>query len=73
MKIHEADARGIFAEYGLPVPPSKMITKAGDAKAAAEQLGCPVVVKAGARPEASSWLPLLTKQSRRQKRYSDST
>ena len=46
MKIHEADARGIFAEYGLPVPPSKMITKAGDAKAAAEQLGCPVVVKA---------------------------
>jgi succinyl-CoA synthetase beta subunit len=46
LKIHEADARGIFAEYGLPVPPSKMITKAGDAKAAAEQLGCPVVVKA---------------------------
>ncbi len=46
MKIHEADARGIFAEYGLPVPPSRMITKAGDAKAAAEELGCPVVVKA---------------------------
>ncbi len=46
MKIHEADARGIFASYGLPVPPSKMITKAEDAKAAAEQLGCPVVVKA---------------------------
>jgi succinyl-CoA synthetase beta subunit len=46
LKIHEADARGIFAEYGLPVPPSKMITKAADAKAAAEELGCPVVVKA---------------------------
>jgi len=46
LKIHEADARGIFAEYGLPVPPSRMITKAGDAKAAAEELGCPVVVKA---------------------------
>ena len=46
MKIHEADARGIFADYGLPVPPSKMITKAADAKAAAEELGCPVVVKA---------------------------
>ena len=46
MKIHEANARGIFTEYGLPVPPSKMITKAGDAKAAAEELGCPVVVKA---------------------------
>lgn len=46
MKIHEADARGIFASYGLPVPPSKMITRAEDAKAAAEELGCPVVVKA---------------------------
>jgi succinyl-CoA synthetase beta subunit len=46
LKIHEADARGIFASYGLPVPPSIMITKAGDAKAAAEELGCPVVVKA---------------------------
>jgi len=46
LKIHEADARGIFAEYGLPVPPSRMITKAGDARAAAEELGCPVVVKA---------------------------
>ena len=40
------DARGIFASYGLPVPPSVMITEAGDAKAAAEKLGCPVVVKA---------------------------
>ena len=46
MKIHEADARGIFASYGLPVPPSRMITEAADAKAAAEELGCPVVVKA---------------------------
>ncbi len=46
MKIHEADARGIFASYGLPVPPSRMITKAQDAKAAAAELGCPVVVKA---------------------------
>lgn len=46
MKIHEADARGIFASYGLPVPPSIMITKAQDAKAAAGELGCPVVVKA---------------------------
>ena len=46
MKIHEADARGIFAGYGLPVPPSIMITDAADAKAAAAELGCPVVVKA---------------------------
>ncbi len=46
MKIHEADARGIFSRYGLPIPPSRMITKADDARAAAEELGCPVVVKA---------------------------
>ena len=46
MKIHEADARKIFASYGLPVPPSRMITEAADAAAAAEELGCPVVVKA---------------------------
>ncbi len=46
MKIHEADARGIFSRYGLPVPPSRMITKPEEARAAAEELGCPVVVKA---------------------------
>jgi len=46
LKIHEADARGIFAGYGLPVPPSRMITEAADARAAAEEFGCPVVVKA---------------------------
>jgi succinyl-CoA synthetase beta subunit len=46
LKIHEADARRIFAGYGLPVPPSRVVTNAGDADAAAEELGCPVVVKA---------------------------
>jgi len=46
LKIHEADARVIFAKYGLPVPPSRLVTKAGEAKGAAEELGCPVVVKA---------------------------
>jgi succinyl-CoA synthetase beta subunit len=46
LKIHEADARGIFTEYGLPVPESRMITAAEEAKGAAEELGCPVVVKA---------------------------
>ncbi len=46
MKIHEADARVIFAKHGLPVPPSRLITKAAEAKGAAEELGCPVVVKA---------------------------
>ncbi|MBN2185497.1 MAG: ADP-forming succinate--CoA ligase subunit beta [Candidatus Krumholzibacteriota bacterium] len=46
MKIHEGDARGIFAAFGLPVPPSRFITKAEEAGPVAEELGCPVVVKA---------------------------
>jgi succinyl-CoA synthetase beta subunit len=46
LKVHEADARDVFTRYGLPVPPSILITEAGDAAKAAEELGCPVVVKA---------------------------
>ncbi|MBU8922509.1 MAG: ADP-forming succinate--CoA ligase subunit beta [Bacteroidales bacterium] len=45
MKIHEVDARGIFAGAGLPVPPSILITEPAEARGAAEELGCPVVVK----------------------------
>ena len=46
MKIHEADARGIFAKYGMSVPPSRLVARAEDASDAARELGCPVVVKA---------------------------
>ncbi|HSG27060.1 MAG TPA: ADP-forming succinate--CoA ligase subunit beta [Candidatus Krumholzibacterium sp.] len=46
MKIHEGDARGIFSDFGLPVPPSRFVTKADEAAVAASDLGCPVVVKA---------------------------
>ncbi len=46
MKIHEAYARSIFTEFGLPVPKSRMIAKPEEAKEAAEELGLPVVVKA---------------------------
>ena len=46
MKIHEADARAIFAKYGLPVPPSRLVPDAEGARRAAEEIGCPVVVKA---------------------------
>ena len=46
MKIHEVDARGIFERFGLPVPPSKPVTDPAAAVEAAEELGCPVVVKA---------------------------
>jgi len=46
LKIHEADARAIFAKYGLPVPPSRLVPDAEGARKAAEEIGCPVVVKA---------------------------
>jgi len=46
LKIHEVDARGIFTRFGLPVPPSKPVTDPDSAAKAAEELGCPVVVKA---------------------------
>lgn len=46
MKIHEADARAVFSKFGLPVPPSTLVTTPEDARAAAAELGCPVVVKA---------------------------
>ena len=46
MKIHEADARAIFTKFGMPVPPSRLALNAEDARRAAEEIGCPVVVKA---------------------------
>jgi succinyl-CoA synthetase beta subunit len=46
LKIHEVDARAIFLKHGLPVPPSRLALSAGDARRAAEEIGCPVVVKA---------------------------
>ncbi|HEY5133800.1 MAG TPA: ADP-forming succinate--CoA ligase subunit beta [Candidatus Krumholzibacteriaceae bacterium] len=46
MKIHEVDARALFAKYGVPVPPSRLVLSADEARAAAAEIGCPVVVKA---------------------------
>ena len=46
MKIHEVDARAIFTKYGVPVPPSRLAVNADEARAAAAEIGCPVVVKA---------------------------
>jgi succinyl-CoA synthetase beta subunit len=46
MKVHEADARRIFAECGLRVPPSTIAATASEAAAAAAAFNCPVVVKA---------------------------
>ncbi len=46
MKVHEVDARALFTKSGLPVPPSRLALDAGEARKAAEEIGCPVVVKA---------------------------
>jgi len=46
VKIHEYQARGVFERFGMPVPPSRLITEPEAARAVAEELGCPVVVKA---------------------------
>jgi succinyl-CoA synthetase beta subunit len=46
LKIHEVDARSLFSKFGLPVPPSRLVLNADDARKAAEEIGCPVVVKA---------------------------
>ena len=46
MKVHESDARRIFADRGLPVPPSRVASTSDDAAAAAGDFGGLVVVKA---------------------------
>jgi len=46
MKIHEYQGRELFARYGIPVQEQAVITRADDAKAAAERMGGFVVVKA---------------------------
>ena len=46
MKIHEYQARGLLAAYGIPVPPGKVARSAEEAVAVAEEIGLPVVIKA---------------------------
>lgn len=46
MKIHEYQARDIYSRFGVPVPRSEVVTTAGDARRAAEEIGGTVVVKA---------------------------
>ena len=46
MKIHEYQGKEVLAKHGVPVPRGIVITEASAAKAAAEQLGGRVVVKA---------------------------
>lgn len=46
MKIHEYQAKGILASYGIPIPRGEVVTTASEAKGAAALLGGTVVVKA---------------------------
>ena len=46
MKLHEYQARALFAEAGIPVPASRVATSAREAWETAEKIGKPVVVKA---------------------------
>jgi succinyl-CoA synthetase beta subunit len=46
MKVHEYQAKELFARYGIPVPPGTVVTSASEAEAVAARVGKPVVVKA---------------------------
>ncbi|HXU22094.1 MAG TPA: ADP-forming succinate--CoA ligase subunit beta [Verrucomicrobiae bacterium] len=46
MKIHEYQAKVILAKFGVSVPRGRVVRKKDEARAAAEELGLPVVVKA---------------------------
>jgi succinyl-CoA synthetase beta subunit len=46
MKLHEYQAKQILSEFGVPTPQGEVVSTPADAKAVAEQLGKPVVVKA---------------------------
>ena len=46
MKIHEYQAKGILRRHGVPVPRGRVAFSAEEAKAAAEELGGRVIVKA---------------------------
>jgi acyl-CoA synthetase (NDP forming) len=44
--LDEAESKDLLARWGVPVPSGRIVTSAGEAAAAAEELGYPVVVKA---------------------------
>jgi succinyl-CoA synthetase beta subunit len=46
VKLQEFRSKEILARHGLPVLPGEVVTSPADARAAAERLGLPVVVKA---------------------------
>ncbi len=46
MKLHEYQAKEIFARYGIPVPPGRVAASAAEARTAAEGFGGRAVIKA---------------------------
>ena len=46
MKIHEYQAKEVFARYGIPVPPSRLASSAEEAGQATQDLGGKAVLKA---------------------------
>ncbi len=45
MKLHEYQSKRIFAQYGVPIPNGEVATTPAEARAIAEQVGKPVVIK----------------------------
>ncbi|WP_224449236.1 ADP-forming succinate--CoA ligase subunit beta [Haloprofundus salilacus] len=46
MKLHEYQAKDIFADAGIPIPESQLATNVDEAVSAAESIGYPVAIKA---------------------------
>ncbi|WP_117594964.1 ADP-forming succinate--CoA ligase subunit beta [Haloprofundus halophilus] len=46
MKLHEYQAKDIFADAGIPIPESQLATNVDEAVSAAEEIGYPVAIKA---------------------------
>ncbi len=45
MKLHEFQAKRIFAQHGVPIPKGEVATSAAQAREIAQRLGLPVVIK----------------------------
>ena len=45
LKLQEFQSKRVFAQYGVPIPPGEVATTPAEARAIAERLGGPVVVK----------------------------
>jgi len=46
MRLHEYQAKQVFADAGIPTPDGKVVSSPEEARDAAEEIGCPVAVKA---------------------------